>query len=108
MMNDLIILTHGQVVSMFHIIKKNWSHYFNRKEVKNSNLQTKFIARYTDQIQQMLETEKLLGDKKETAEDFTFQISVGEHCFFNRKDQEVTSVEFLPVKSNCFYEFLLV
>lgn len=43
--NGLLMLAHGQVISMHHLSKRKWIHFFNDEKVSSSNYKTKLISK---------------------------------------------------------------
>ena len=42
--SSLILLSHGQILTIYNIVKKHWLHFFNRETISRSNKQTKLIC----------------------------------------------------------------
>ena len=112
-LSGLLVLTHGQCVTLYNIPNKQWSHYFNRKFIQYSNEQTKEILKEQNKdfggpeedIQMML-----LGMNKndeETEKEKKFKMNFSHHCHFNKKAYEVIETAFLPIKSDSVYELLI-
>lgn len=111
--NSLLLLTHGQCISMYHLLKKEWCHFFNSEKHDTSNKLTKrALNRRT-----AMGTRLLLGGAGASSSDSEGdkeaelatqeQEGFSDHCYFNRKPFEVSAVSFMQCKSDNFYEFLV-
>lgn len=107
--NSLLILAHGQVVSVYHMLTREWYNFFNTSSVSNSNKQTKSIQDFTQQEGGALNSSSSSGGSSEEEDQVELQSknAVSEHCYFNKKPYEVSKVSFMAQKRHNCFDFLI-
>ena len=54
LLSGMLLLAHGQCVSLYNIQRGNWVHYFNRTDCNASNKQTRRISYHTEELTGLL------------------------------------------------------
>jgi hypothetical protein len=119
-LSGMLLLSHGQCVSLFNTTKGNWVHFFNRRDCGQSNKQTRLISYLSDELDQILldETSNLAKELRKvldrellletsSARSTALVKEISEHCYFNRKEHEIVSTTFQANDSDDFFEFLI-
>lgn len=119
-LSGMLILSHGQCVSLYNTMKGSWVHYFNRRDCGLSNRQTRLISYQGEELDQILlnvtanmanEVRKLLDrellHQRSGVRPTGLLDEFSEHCYFNRKEHEIVSTTFQTNDGDEFFEFLI-
>lgn len=100
----MLLLAHGQCISVYHLYKKEWYHYFNTDHCADSNKCTELINSQNS-LNNSFEDNDIYSAEGEEENQEALRLSC--HSYFNRKSFEVTQISFMPNQSANFYEFLV-
>ena len=103
----------GQIVCLYNLWKNKWAFYFNCKTVNQSNHITKKIKKEITNVKNInqFETQSVLMNEilvEQFDEIKNQQQGIIDHCYFNRKEYEITQVEFAAIKNDNIREILLM
>ena len=107
--NSLLIMAHGQVVSMYHMLTREWHNFFNTSSVSNSNKQTKSIPECNEhEGGELNSSSSSAGSSEEEGQvELRSKNAVSDHCYFNKKPYEVSKVSFMSQKRHNCFDFLI-